>query len=83
MAKTRRSLSKGSKSSTTKATGTKPAAGTKTAAKRDDNNADAEEQTDSNVADAVVRAKQRIRQHRHKQKETEGDVVVHVRRMPD
>ena len=70
MAKTRRSLSKGNKSSTTKATGTKPAAGTKTTAKRDDKNAasDAAEQTDSNVADAVVRAKQRIRQHRHKQR---------------
>jgi hypothetical protein len=70
MAKTRRSLSKGGKSSTTAAAGTKPAAGTTTTAKRDDKNAAADdaEQTDSNVADAVVRAKQRIRQHRHKQR---------------
>jgi len=69
MAKTRRSLSK--ISSPTKATGTKPSGGTKNKAKRDDNNtaaAAAGKQTDSNVTDAVARAKQRIRQHRNNQR---------------
>ena len=74
MAKTRRSLSKGNKSSTSTTghgassnSGSKPSV-TKAKAKRDDNNtaAAAAEPTDANVSDAVARAKQRIRQHRQK-----------------
>ena len=73
MAKTRRSLSKGNKSSPAKASrssdsGPKP--GGMKQAKRNDNNkaavAAAAEPTDANVTDAVARAKQRIRQHRQK-----------------